>query len=197
MVPNVAFTTRRRNTMDNSNLTKANKSLRKAQKLVEQAMKMIAQGTSPSVVVPAVVKVTDKYSIGKYPVTNAEYLAFMQATGYQPPKHWVNGVVPDGKLDHPVTYVSYYDAVEYCKWLSSVTGRAFRLPSGDEWTMAATGGDGREYPWGNKKPDETLCNFNMNVGDTTPVGKYPDGASPCGAEDMAGNVWEWTSEEYK
>ena len=147
--------------------------------------------------VPAVVKVTDKYSIGKCPVTNAEYLAFMQATGYQPPKHWVNGVVPDGKLDHPVTYVSYYDAVEYCKWLSSVTGRAFRLPSGDEWTMAATGGDGREYPWGNKKPDETLCNFNMNVGDTTPVGKYPDGASPYGALDMSGNVWEWTSEEYK
>ena len=93
--------------------------------------------------------------------------------------------------------VSWDDAVDFCRWLSEATHRSFRLPSEAEWEKAARGSDGRIYPWGNQAPDEKRCNFGTKVGDTTPVGKYPDGASPCGALDMAGNVWEWTGSIYK
>ena len=96
-------------------------------------------------------------------------------------------------MNHPVTHVSWHDAVAFCEWLTKATGRAFRLPSEAEWEKAARGGDGRIYPWGNEAPDESRCNFNMNVKDTTPVGQYsPAGDSPYGCVDMAGNVWEWT-----
>ena len=88
--------------------------------------------------------------------------------------------------------VAWDDAVAFCRWLSKATHRSFRLPSEAEWENAARGSDGRLYPWGNQAPDEKRCNFGETVGDTTPVGKYPDGVSPCGALDMAGNVWEWT-----
>ncbi len=80
----------------------------------------------------------------------------------------------------------------FCIWVSKASGREIRLPSEAEWEKAARGVDGRVYPWGNQAPSAELCNFNMNVGDTTPVGDYPKGASPYGVLDMAGNVWEWT-----
>lgn len=131
---------------------------------------------------------TGAYRIGKYPVTNAEYARFAEATG----RDWQ---APDGEDDHPAIYVSWYDAVAYCEWLTETLddGCVYRLPTEEEWEKAARGTDGREYPWGNERPTSELCNFDRNVGDITPVGRHsPQGDSPYGCADMAGNVWEWT-----
>ena len=106
------------------------------------------------------------------------------------------GRFPAGKEDHPVVNVSWKDAVAFCRWLSQASGKTIRLPTEAEWEKAARGDDGRIYPWGDEPPTKELCNFSNNVGDTTPVGQYPAGASLCGALDMAGNVWEWTGSLY-
>jgi serine/threonine-protein kinase len=105
------------------------------------------------------------------------------------------------KANHPVTHISWDDARAFCEWASKVTSRTVRLPTEAEWEKAARGTDGRIYPWGNDAPNDKRCNFNLNVKDTTPVGQYspqspqdsPQGDSPYGCADMAGNVWEWTS----
>jgi len=132
------------------------------------------------------------YYLARTPVTNAQYAVFVQATGYEQPGHWKGGKPPAGKEDHPGVYVSWDDAVAYCRWLSEATGRPYRLPSEAEWEKAARGTDGRIYPWGNKW-DARRCNGKEGgKGDTTPIGAYPQGASPYGLLDMAGNVWEWT-----
>ncbi len=133
------------------------------------------------------------YRIGRYPVTNAQYAAFVQAEkGQEVPKKtgWFLREPPADKLDHPVVAVSWYDARAYCDWLSVRTGRLYRLPTEAEWEKAARGEDGRPYPWGKTwEPDR--CN---TAGDeTTPVTTYPEGLSPYGCGDMAGNVQEWTS----
>jgi formylglycine-generating enzyme required for sulfatase activity len=132
------------------------------------------------------------YYLAKTPLTNAQYAAFVQATGHQQPEHWEGGKPPKGKEDHPVVNVSWHDAVAYCNWLSEVTGRPYRLPSEAEWEKGARGTDGRLYPWGNQWDAERCNSFEGDKGDTTPVGAYPQGASPYGLLDMAGNVWEWT-----
>ena len=90
------------------------------------------------------------------------------------------------KGDHPVTQVTWHDAQAFCQWAN------MRLASEAEWEKAARGVDGRVFPWGNQAPDESLCNFGLKVGDTTPVSRTVKGASPYGVLDMAGNVWEWT-----
>jgi formylglycine-generating enzyme required for sulfatase activity len=139
-----------------------------------------------------------EFAIGKYPITNVQYAAFVQATGHRAPKHWEKGEIPSGKGDHPVVYVSWDDAMAFCEWLSQETGKGFVLPSEAEWEKAARGTDGRIYPWGDEPPTADLCNFGKNVGGTTPVGKYsPKGDSLYGCADMAGNVWEWTRSLYK
>ncbi len=93
-------------------------------------------------------------------------------------------------VDHPVVYITWYQAVAYCQWANR------RLPSEAEWEKAARGTDERPFPWGRKPVDPTLANYNDNIGDTTPVGKYPLGASPYGLLDMAGNVRQWVADWF-
>ncbi|MBK9094386.1 MAG: SUMF1/EgtB/PvdO family nonheme iron enzyme [Anaerolineae bacterium] len=133
------------------------------------------------------------FRIGKYPVTNRQYAAFIRrAKAQDMPKDagWFLREPPADRLDHPVTGVSWGDAVAYGRWLSSQTGRHYRLPTEAEWEKAARGTDGRLYPWG-PNWDPTGCNAASAA--TTPVTAHPAGASPYRCEDMLGNVQEWTS----
>ncbi|CAN5610564.1 hypothetical protein BH10CHL1_BH10CHL1_09670 [soil metagenome] len=128
-----------------------------------------------------------EYRMARTPVTNAQYKRFVEATDYPPPTHWLQGVIPEGKEQHPVVYVSWHDALAFCAWAG------VRLPTEAEWEKAARGARGCIYPWGDDEANENLCNFDMEIGDTTPIGHYPDGVNPYGLLDMAGNVWEWTT----
>lgn len=133
----------------------------------------------------------DAFGIGRTPVTNRQYKVFVDATRHAVPDHWENGRIPTGKEDHPVVYVSQDDAQAFCSWAG------VSLPTEQQWEKAARGTNGHKYPWGDPPPDENRCNFNRHVGDTTPVGRYsPQGDSPYGVVDMAGNVWEWCGSEY-
>ncbi|MBI5919944.1 MAG: formylglycine-generating enzyme family protein [Nitrosomonadales bacterium] len=130
------------------------------------------------------------YEIDKYPVTNAQYAKFVAATGHRPPLHWKDGKIPLHELKHPVTLVSWFDAAAYAKWANK------RLPTEAEWEKAARGSDARRWPWGNTM-EPTRLNTYYNVGSTTDVTRYPEGASPYGVMDMAGNVNEWTADDFK
>jgi len=130
--------------------------------------------------------------VGKYPVTVAEYAAFVR-TGHPAPPQW--GAQQD-KPDHPVVWVSWKDAQAYAAWLTQLTGEKWHLPTEPEWEKAARGTDGRIYPWGDAFDKARTNTSESGIGTTTPVGSYPIGASPYGAQDMAGNVWEWTSSLY-
>lgn len=135
------------------------------------------------------------YAMDLTPVTNAEFAAFLKASGYQPKeatnflKHWRNGEPPAGQVDHPVVQVDLDDARAYAKWAGK------RLPTEAEWQFAAQGSDGRKYPWGNQdpKPNDDLC--NGYGASTTPVKQFPAGRSPYGIYDLCGNAWEWTESE--
>ncbi|MCB0159649.1 MAG: SUMF1/EgtB/PvdO family nonheme iron enzyme [Caldilineaceae bacterium] len=130
----------------------------------------------------------DEFWIAETPVTNRQYKAFVDATGHRAPDHWQNGAVPEGKEEHPVVRVSWYDAQDFCQWAGC------QLPDERQWEKAARGTDGREYPWGDEEPTPQHCNFGENVGNTTPVRRYPAYAN--GLYDMAGNVWEWCQDLY-
>jgi eukaryotic-like serine/threonine-protein kinase len=139
----------------------------------------------------------DEYWMGRYPVTNAQYQAFVAATGKRVPSHWSKGNIPKEKETHPVVNVNWDDAAAFCEWASGAAGVQIRLPTEAEWEKAARGTDGRIYPWGDGKPDKKRCNFSENVKDTTSVGQYsPEGDSPYGCADMTGNVWEWVADWY-
>jgi formylglycine-generating enzyme required for sulfatase activity len=122
-------------------------------------------------------------------ITNEMYAKCVQAGGCSPPSNPSHFDDPN-YADHPVVYVAWQAANQYCKW----AGR--RLPTEAEWEKAARGTDGRTFPWGDTI-DCSLANYwgneNGCVNDTTPVGSYPDGASPYGALEMTGNVMEWVS----
>jgi formylglycine-generating enzyme required for sulfatase activity len=133
------------------------------------------------------------YYMAKTPVTNAQYAAFVETTDHERPWHWKGEKPPKGREDHPVVYVSWHEAVAYCDWLVQVTGKAYRLPSEAEWEKGGRGTDGWIYPWGNEWELGRCNSREGGPGGTTPVGAYPQGASPYGLLDMAGNVWEWTT----
>lgn len=137
-----------------------------------------------------------EYQIGRYPITNAQYLPFVQDTGHPPPATWRDDTFPVGEADHPVSGVTWADAWLYCAWLRYKTGQPYHLPTEAQWEKAATWNPSRgrkqPYPWGDK-PDARLCNLSSSGHEgTTPVGSFsPQGDSPYGCADMIGNVDEW------
>lgn len=134
------------------------------------------------------------YFIMKYPVTNAQYKLFVEATNCRKPLFWKDGNYPLELADHPVVGVSYYDALAFCAWAGKETGLAIRLPSEAEWEKAARGPEIRIFPWGNLWGSGLANTSEDKINGTTPVIQYsPRGDSPYGVADMAGNVQEWCS----
>ena len=136
----------------------------------------------------------DAYWIDKTEVTNEMYSQCVQSGSCLKPYNQSNthfNYYPDPTYaNYPVIDLKWSSARAYCAW----AGR--RLPTEAEWEKAARGTDGRTYPWGNILPNNSLLNYNNPVGDTVRVGSFPNGASPYGALDMAGNVTEWVADWY-
>ena len=130
----------------------------------------------------------DAFYADKTEVTNAQYRKCVEAGGCDTP---VKTTYYDNAdyTQHPVVYVSWNDADAYCRWAGK------RLPTEAEWEKAARGADGRTYPWG-EGIDCDHAQYSECGGGTMPVGSKPKGASPYGALDMVGNVWEWVADWY-
>lgn len=128
------------------------------------------------------------YWIAQTEVTNAQYMQCVSEGICTAPSttRWQNAEY----ADHPVVDVDWSQAQTYAAWTGG------RLPTEAEWEKAARGADGRLYPWGNQDPESELLNYRFQIGGTTPVGRYPEGASPFGLLDMAGNVEEWVADWY-
>jgi formylglycine-generating enzyme required for sulfatase activity len=130
-------------------------------------------------------------NIGRWPVVNAHVARFATATGRA-----LSAKLTDPRLeDHPATDLTLLDAKQFCAWATNTLGARVRLPTAQEWEAAARGTDERPYPWG-ETFDESRCNCaEAGWGWTVPVDAHPNGAGPFGAEQLAGNVWEWVSDE--
>ena len=155
---------------------------------------------------PAHAVALDGFWIDRTEVTNEQYAAFLNEEGNQDEggTTWLDLNEEDslvervgdeyrpkgGYADHPMVEVSWYGAAAYCEWAGA------RLPTEAEWEYAARGTDGRKYPWGSSAPDCSKAQFDGCGGRTVPVASKPAGASPYGAQDMAGNVWEWVADWY-
>ena len=132
----------------------------------------------------------DAFSIDVHEVTTAQYAGFLAATTRLAPWQWETvDLLEHG--DRPVIGVDWRDAEAFCTW------KGKRLPTEAEWEKAARGTDQRKYPWGNQRPDRTRAQFGAAYNETVPVGRARAGASPHGALDMAGNVWEWVASAYR
>lgn len=149
----------------------------------------------------------DGFWMGKTEVSTAQYLKFAKNNKKHEPEYmdensphhikkgdgYYNGQEGD---DYPIVGITWDNATKYCDWLSEKTGLAFQLPSEDQWEKAARGTDGREYPWGNREPDRNLANFSSPDTKTAEVGSCPQGASPYGMLNIAGNAEERCRDVY-
>ena len=155
------------------------------------------------------------FAMAKYPITYKQFQVFIDDGGFTDDRWW-DGLAqrftePDDQRwkidDHPRERVRWYDTMAFCRWLSARLGAshdlkqvdnwAVRLPTEFEWEKAARGEQGFIYPWGNEF-DSSKCNTKESGHNrTSPVTQYPQGASPYGALDMSGNVWEWTLSDYR
>lgn len=154
---------------------------------IRQTMKRLGTKNVPSSIQPTedfllIAEANEKIFIAYTPVTNKQYALFVEKTQQKAPITWHDGKIPEGKNNHPVTGVSYQDAVAYCKWLTKKDGKhIYRLPTEAEWELAA-----------GPVPEDALMNCALNKG-TTDIGTFEETLSASGAVDMWGNVWEWTS----
>lgn len=143
------------------------------------------------------------FLIGRNEVTNRQFASFVQATGYRAEGTW-REYFREGLEEHPVVCVTWRDAVAYCRWAG------LRLPTEAEWEKAARGEDGRRFVWGEDWEPQLCNNWNLDRPEklalmapllkrrgTTPVGSFPESVSVHGGQDMAGNVWEWTSTLFR
>jgi formylglycine-generating enzyme required for sulfatase activity len=126
--------------------------------------------------------------IGRFPAVNALVARFVRETGRAVAPSLAAKLADPLLADHPATDLTYDDAAACCAWAGG------RLPTGDEWEAAARGFDGRAWPWGEVFAAERCACVESGWGWTAPVTAHPEGASPCGAEQLAGNVWEWVSD---
>jgi formylglycine-generating enzyme len=137
----------------------------------------------------------DAFYLAECQLTNREYALFLHASGMPQPTLW-----DDPKFSHPeqpVVAVSWFDAVQYCDWLSGINGRKYRLPTEAEWERAARGGDedGRQFPWGDDPP-QSLPKYNERwISGPEPVAQYAPNA--FGIFDLCENVHEWCSDWYQ
>jgi formylglycine-generating enzyme required for sulfatase activity len=153
------------------------------------------------------------FAISKYPITNAQYEAFVLDGGYaekwqhcwtEAGWHWKKGkegpAIYGGAFDladHPVAGVSWYEAQAFTRWLSEKLGMQIFLPSEAQWEKASRSSDGRRYPWG-EEITPNHANYKLTgIGNTSAVGIFSEGASPYGILDMGGNVWEWCLTKWR
>ena len=155
----------------------------------------------------------ETFYLARTPVTNQAFLAFMAADGYHQERFWLPdgwqwvqqkqieapafwGDARFGRPEQPVVGVTWYEAMAFAMWLRAETGQPWRLPSEAEWEKAVRGADERLWPWGNSF-DATRANVaESSLGATNAVMAFPQGVTPEGLFDMAGNVWEWTASRW-
>ena len=146
------------------------------------------------------------FAIGKFPVTVAEYACYLKANpDVSVPYGWDDDFYSweqqQTRPDHPVVRVTWFNAHDYAAWLAKTTGQPWRLPTEAEWEKAARWDEAEQlahrYPWGDVWDPTRANTIDGGPKRTTPIGTYPSGISPCGAFDMAGNVWEWLSSRYQ
>ena len=136
----------------------------------------------------------DRFGLAKFPVTNSQYLLFLDTTGAAPPPFWSEPMFADPRK--PVVGVTWDEAVAYCRWLGGREGVQYRLPTEAEWERAARGGrDGALYPWGDEAPSvRAAIGFDAATGGPAPVGVNPPNG--FGLHDMSEGVHEWCSDFY-